>query len=75
MRGIHPSVMTHKLSIFKEAKLVAQKKQKFGDERRKVVQTKVTKLINAKFIIYNLVGKCHHGKEIKRLVENVCRLH
>lgn len=50
MPGIHPSVMTHKLSIFKEARLVAQKKQRFSDQKREVVQEEVNKLITTRFI-------------------------
>ncbi|XP_014506386.1 uncharacterized protein LOC106766145 [Vigna radiata var. radiata] len=50
MPGIHPSVMTHKLSVFKEARPVAQKKRRFGDEKRDTIQEEVNKLTKAKFI-------------------------
>lgn len=50
MPGIHPSVMTHKLSIFKEARPIAQKKRRFDEEKRGAIQTEVTKLLEAKFI-------------------------
>jgi len=33
MPGIHLDVMSHKLVIFKEARPVAQKKRKMGEER------------------------------------------
>lgn len=42
--------MTHKLSIFKEARPVAQKKRRFGDEKRNAIQEEVNKLTKAKFI-------------------------
>lgn len=48
--GIHSGVMTHKLSIFKEARPVAQKKQRFGEEKRDTIQAEVTKLLKAQFI-------------------------
>ncbi|XP_014490820.1 uncharacterized protein LOC106753514 [Vigna radiata var. radiata] len=37
--GIHPSVMSHRLSLCKEARPVAQKKRKMGEEKRKAVET------------------------------------
>ncbi|XP_017428565.1 uncharacterized protein LOC108336606 [Vigna angularis] len=50
MPRIHPKVMTHRVSIFKVARPIAQKKQRFGEEKRGAIQTKVTKLLNARFI-------------------------
>ncbi|XP_017419350.1 uncharacterized protein LOC108329586 [Vigna angularis] len=50
MPGIHPGVMAHKLSIFREARPVAQKKRRFGEEKRKAIQVEVEKLMNAQFI-------------------------
>ncbi|XP_052735490.1 uncharacterized protein LOC108328707 [Vigna angularis] len=50
MPGIHPGVMSHKLSIFREARPVAQKKRRFGEEKRKAIQVEVEKLMNARFI-------------------------
>ncbi|WVZ02941.1 hypothetical protein V8G54_023747 [Vigna mungo] len=57
MPGIHPSIITHKLSVFREARPVAQKKRRFGDEKRDVVQEEVNKLIDANFIRENMAGK------------------
>ncbi|XP_014524463.1 uncharacterized protein LOC106780680 [Vigna radiata var. radiata] len=34
MPGIHPSVISHKLSIFREARPVSQKKRRFSEEKR-----------------------------------------
>jgi len=50
MPGIHPDVMSHKLAIFREARPVAQKKRKMGEERRKAVEEEVKKLEGADFI-------------------------
>ncbi|XP_014493474.1 uncharacterized protein LOC106755772 [Vigna radiata var. radiata] len=50
MPGIHPDVITHKLSIFREALPIAQKKRRLGTEKRVAVQKEVDKLISAGFI-------------------------
>lgn len=50
MPEIHPSVMSHKLALFKEVCLVAQKKRRLGEEKRKVVESQVNKLMEAEFI-------------------------
>ncbi|XP_052734193.1 uncharacterized protein LOC108339372 [Vigna angularis] len=50
MLGIHPGIMAHRLSIFREARPVAQKKRRFGEEKRKAIQAEVEKLMNAQFI-------------------------
>jgi len=50
MPGVHPDVMSHKLSIFKEARPIAQKKRKMGEERRRAVEEEVKKLEGAGFI-------------------------
>lgn len=50
MPRIHPSIMTHKLSTFRVARPVAQRKRRFNKEKRDVVQTEITKLLKAKFI-------------------------
>ncbi|XP_052723752.1 uncharacterized protein LOC128193711 [Vigna angularis] len=50
MPGIHPAVMTHKLSLFRDARPVAQKKRRMGDEKRQAVQEEVRKLKEAGFV-------------------------
>jgi len=32
--GVNPEVITHRLSVYKEARLVAQKKRNHGEEKR-----------------------------------------
>jgi len=50
MPGVHPDVTSHKLATFREARPVAQKKRKMGEERRKAVEDEVRKLEGAGFI-------------------------
>jgi len=50
MSGIHPDIISHKLAIFKEARPVAQKKRKMGEERRQAVEEEVKKLVGAGFM-------------------------
>jgi len=47
MSGIDPRVASHKLSIFREARLVAQKRRNMGGEKREVAKAEVQKLISA----------------------------
>ncbi|XP_020209186.1 uncharacterized protein LOC109794123 [Cajanus cajan] len=50
MPGIDPTFHCHRLAICKEAKPVAQRKRKIGEERRRAVETEVQKLASARFI-------------------------
>jgi len=50
MPGIDPSVISHKLSVFREAKPVAQKRRKMGEEKRKTAFEETEKLLQAGFI-------------------------
>jgi len=48
--GVDPLVASHKLSIYKEARYVSQKKCKLGEERRLAAKVEADKLLNAGFI-------------------------
>ena len=48
--GVDPKVASHKLSIYKEARYVSQKKRKLGEERRQAAKVEADKLLNAGFI-------------------------
>jgi len=48
--GRSSDIMSQKLSIFKEARPIAQKKRKMGEERRRAVEEEVKKLEGAGFI-------------------------
>ena len=50
MPSVHPDVMSHKLAIFREARPVAQKKRKMGEELRRAVKEEVRNLEGAGFI-------------------------
>jgi len=50
MHGVDPKVITHKLSLYKEARPIAQKKRKLGEERRKAARDEADKLLQAGFI-------------------------
>lgn len=50
MPGIHPSVMSHKLSLFKEARPVTQKKRRMGEEKQRDDVEEVKKLQEAEFV-------------------------
>jgi len=48
--GVDPKVASHKLSIYKEARYVSQKKRKLGEERRQAAKIEAEKLLSAGFI-------------------------
>lgn len=45
-----PGVITHKLSLFKDARPVSQKKRRLGTEKREAIDEEVRKLLEAGFI-------------------------
>lgn len=47
MPRIHPSIISHKLTVCPQAKPVAQKKRRMGEELRAVVKAEVKKLLDA----------------------------
>nr|KYP67170.1 Retrovirus-related Pol polyprotein from transposon 412 family [Cajanus cajan] len=50
MPEIDPRFLCHRLAICRDARPVAQKKRKMGDEKRKTADAEVKKLLQAKFI-------------------------
>jgi len=50
MPGVDPKVITHRLQLYKEARLIAQKKRNLGDERRQATRAEADKLLQAGFI-------------------------
>lgn len=50
MPGIDPTIVCHKLAIYKNAKLVKQKKRCFNQEMYDTINNKVEKLLRAGFI-------------------------
>jgi len=43
---VDPHVTSHKLSIYKEARYVSQKKRKLGEERRQAAKVEADKLLS-----------------------------
>jgi len=50
MPGVSPDVITHRLSIFKEARPISQKKRDLGNEKRLAAKEEAGKLLSAGFI-------------------------
>nr|KYP31646.1 Retrovirus-related Pol polyprotein from transposon 17.6 [Cajanus cajan] len=50
MPGIDPKFLCHRLAVCRDARPVAQKKRKMGDEKRKAANAEVQKLLQTKFI-------------------------
>nr|CAN62505.1 hypothetical protein VITISV_010653 [Vitis vinifera] len=50
MKGIHPSIASHKLNVFSTTKPVRQKIRRFHPDRQKVIQNEIDKLLEAGFI-------------------------
>nr|KYP39609.1 Transposon Ty3-G Gag-Pol polyprotein [Cajanus cajan] len=50
MPGIDPNFLFHMLSIRKEAKSIAQRRRKAGEERKAAIEGEVCKLLDARFI-------------------------
>ena len=50
MRGIDPSVITHRLNVYPSSKPVRQKKGVFAPERDNTIKEEVQKLTATKFI-------------------------
>ncbi|RVW29569.1 Retrovirus-related Pol polyprotein from transposon 17.6 [Vitis vinifera] len=50
MKGIHPSIASHKLNVFPAARPVRQKIRRFHPDRQRVIQDEINKLLEAGFI-------------------------
>nr|KYP51927.1 Retrovirus-related Pol polyprotein from transposon 17.6 [Cajanus cajan] len=50
MPGIDPKFLCHRLAVCRDARPIAQKKRKMGDEKRKAADAEVKKLLHARFI-------------------------
>ena len=50
MPGVDPQVITHRLSLHKEARPIAPKKRHLGEERRQAARDEADKLLQAGFI-------------------------
>ncbi|KAL6312462.1 hypothetical protein AAG906_021678 [Vitis piasezkii] len=50
MKGIHPSIASHKLNVFPAARPVRQKIRRFHPDRQKVIRNEIDKLLEAGFV-------------------------
>ena len=50
MKGIHPSIASHRLNVFSTARPVQQKIRRFHPNRQKVIRIEIDKLLEAGFI-------------------------
>ncbi|RVW65915.1 Retrovirus-related Pol polyprotein from transposon 17.6 [Vitis vinifera] len=50
MKGIHPSIASHKLNVFPAARPIRQKIRRFHPDRQRVIQDEINKLLEAGFI-------------------------
>ena len=50
MHDVSSNIITHRLSVFKEARTIAQKKRDYGDEKRLGAKVEAQKLLSAGFI-------------------------
>ena len=50
IKGIHPSVTSHKFNVFSTARPVRQKIRRFHPDRQKIIRIEIDKLLEAGFI-------------------------
>jgi len=50
MLGVSPDIIRHRLSVYKEARPIIQKKRKLGEEKRLAAKEEAEKLLSAGFI-------------------------
>ena len=50
MKGIHPSITSHKLNVLPTARPIRQKVRRFHPDRQTIIQNEVDKLLEAGFI-------------------------
>ena len=50
MKGIHPSIASHRLNVFPAARPVRQKIRRFHPDRQEVIWNEIDKLLEAGFI-------------------------
>ncbi|RVW44062.1 hypothetical protein CK203_074941 [Vitis vinifera] len=50
MKGIHPSIASHRLNVFSTARPVRQRIRRFHPDRQRVIRNEIDKLLEAGFI-------------------------
>ncbi|RVW21061.1 Transposon Ty3-I Gag-Pol polyprotein [Vitis vinifera] len=50
MKGIHPSIVSHRLNVLPTARLVRQRVRRFHPDRQKIIREEIEKFLEAEFI-------------------------
>ena len=50
MKGIHPSIASHKLNVLPTARPIRQKVKRFHSNRQKIIRMEIDKLLESGFI-------------------------
>ncbi|KAL6350226.1 hypothetical protein AAG906_004169 [Vitis piasezkii] len=50
MKGIHPSITSHRLNVLPAARPIRQKVRRFHPDRQKIIRNEIGKLLEAEFI-------------------------
>ena len=50
MKGIHPSIVSHRLNVLPTARPVQQRVRRFHPDRQKIIRDEIDKLMEARFI-------------------------
>nr|CAN78757.1 hypothetical protein VITISV_035650 [Vitis vinifera] len=70
MKGIHPSISSHKLNVFPTARPVRQKIRRFHPDRQKVIRNEMDKLLEAGFIREVSYPDCFPLPRIDQIVDS-----
>ncbi|RVX13605.1 Transposon Tf2-2 polyprotein [Vitis vinifera] len=70
MKGIHPSIASHKLNVFSAARPIRQKIRRFHPDRQRVIQDEINKLLEAGFIREVSYPDCFPLPRIDQIVDS-----
>ncbi|RVX00853.1 Retrovirus-related Pol polyprotein from transposon 17.6 [Vitis vinifera] len=70
MKGIHPSIASHKLNVFPTARPIRQKIRRFHPDRQRVIQDEINKLLEAGFIREVSYPDCFPLPRIDQIVDS-----
>ncbi|RVW39840.1 Retrovirus-related Pol polyprotein from transposon 297 [Vitis vinifera] len=70
MKGIHPSIASHRLNVFSTARPVRQRIRRFHPERQKIIRNEIDKLLKAEFIREVSYPDCFPLPRIDQIVDS-----
>ncbi|RVW96854.1 hypothetical protein CK203_026041 [Vitis vinifera] len=70
MKGIHPSIASHRLNVFSTARPVRQKIRRFHPDRQQVIRNEIEKLLGAGFIREVSYPDCFPLPRIDQIVDS-----